>query len=107
MEFDKEQYKKQFEECISDERIKKSSQSFKIKLFLEKAENSLLVAKHIKDIEPTEDQPKKLFWDYWAITISYYSMLYAAKAAILSKGYEVFGQCDNQVRRYRNYRSLP
>ena len=97
MEFDKEQYKKQFEECISDERIKKSSQSFKIKLFLEKAENSLLVAKHIKDIEPTEDQPKKLFWDYWAITISYYSMLYAAKAAILSKGYEVSDHDATQI----------
>jgi uncharacterized protein (UPF0332 family) len=89
MEFDKEEYKTQFEEYIKDKRIKKSSQSFKIKLFLEKAENSLLIAKHVKDMEPTEDQPKKLFWDYWAITISYYSMLYAAKAAILSKGYEV------------------
>ncbi|MBU1198921.1 MAG: hypothetical protein KKF46_05820 [Nanoarchaeota archaeon] len=89
MEFDKEEYKNQFEEFIRDKRIKKSFQSFKIKLFLEKAENSLLIAKHTKDIEPTEDQPKKLFWDYWAITISYYSMLYATKAAILSKGYEV------------------
>ena len=89
MGFDKEEYKNQFEEFIRDNRIKESSQSFKIKLFLEKAENSLLIAKHTKDIEPTEDQPKKLFWDYWAITISYYSMLYAAKAAILSKGYEV------------------
>lgn len=89
MGFDKEEYKNQFEEFIRDKRIKKSSQSFKIKLFLEKAENSLLIAKHTKDIEPTEDQPKKLFWDYWAITISYYSMLYATKAAILSRGYEV------------------
>ena len=89
MEFDKEEYKKQFEECIKYNRIRKSPQFFKIKLFLAKAENSLLIAKHNKDIEPTEDQPKKLFWDYWAITISYYSMLYAAKAAILSKGYEV------------------
>ena len=89
MEFDKEEYQELFEDHIKDKRIKKSFQSFKIKLFLEKAENSLLIAKHTKDIEPTEDQPKKLFWDYWAITISYYSMLYSAKAAILSKGYEV------------------
>ena len=89
MEFDKEEYQSQFEECIKNARIKKSSQHFKIKLFLDKAENSLLIAKHTKEIQPTEDQPKKLFWDYWAITISYYSMLYAAKAAILSKGYEV------------------
>ena len=49
----------------------------------------MLIAKHVKDINPTKDQPKKLYWNYWAITISYYSMLYAAKALILSKGYEV------------------
>ena len=89
MEFDKTRYNRLFEECIKEGRIKKSQQSFKIKLFLEKAENSLLIAKHVKEIQPSKDQPKKLFWDYWAITISYYSMLYAAKAAILSKGYEV------------------
>lgn len=89
MEFDKKEYQKMFEECLKEKRIKKSQQSFKIKLFLEKAENSLLIAKHTKEIQPSKDQPKKLFWDYWAITISYYSMLYAAKAAILSKGYEV------------------
>jgi uncharacterized protein (UPF0332 family) len=97
MEFDKEEYKSQFEACIKNKRIKKSSQSFKIKLFLAKAENSLLIAKHNKEIEPTKDQPKKLFWDYWAITISYYSMLYAAKAAILSKGYEVTDHDAAQV----------
>jgi len=89
MDFNKEEYKEMFEECIKSKRIKKSSQFFKIRLFLEKAENSLLIAKHTKEIQPSKDQPKKLFWDYWAITISYYSMLYAAKAAILSKGYEV------------------
>src|SRR3989338_5212050 len=89
MEFDKKAYKRLFEDCIRETRIKKSNQTFKINLFLEKGENSLLIAKHIKEIQPSKDQPKKLFWDYWAITISYYSMLYAAKAAILSKGYEV------------------
>jgi len=89
MDFNKEEYQKLFKEYIKSKRIKKSSKYFKIKLFLEKAENSLLIAKHTKKIQPTKDQPKKLFWDYWAITISYYSMLYAAKAAILSKGYEV------------------
>ena len=97
MEFDKDEYKAQFEECVKNRRIKKSSQSFKISLFLKKAENSLLIAKHIKDIEPTKDEPKKLFWDYWAITISYYSMLYAAKAAILSKGYEVSNHDAAQI----------
>jgi uncharacterized protein (UPF0332 family) len=89
MGFDKKKYQVMFEGYIQENRIKKSQQSFKIKLFLEKAESSLLIAKHTKDIQPSKDQPKKLFWDYWAITISYYSMLYATKAAILSKGYEV------------------
>ena len=76
-------------ELLNEKRIVKSGQSFKIKLFLEKAENSILIAKHNKELKPNKDQPKRIFWDYWAITISYYSMLYAAKAAILSKGYEV------------------
>lgn len=89
MELNKKEYQEMFEECIKEKRIKKSNEIFKIKLFLEKAENSLLIAKHTKEIQPSRDQPKKLFWDYWAITISYYSMLYATKAAILSKGYEV------------------
>ena len=43
MEFDKRKYKRLFEECVKEKRIKKSQQSFKIKLFLEKAENSLLI----------------------------------------------------------------
>ena len=89
MEFNKQVYKKQFMELLNEKRIVKSVQSFKIKLFLEKAENSILIAKHNKELKPNKDQPKRIFWDYWAITISYYSMLYAAKAAILSKGYEV------------------
>lgn len=89
MVFDKKSYANLFKNAVIEDKIKKSQEFFKVKLFLQKAENSLLIAKHIKEIEPTEDQPKKLYWDYWAITISYYSMLYAAKAAILSKGYEV------------------
>ena len=78
-----------FKIAFAESRIKKSQETFKIKLFLTKAENSLLIAKHIKDLKPTNDQPQKLYWDYWAITVSYYSMLYAAKAVILSKSYEV------------------
>ncbi|MBN2458770.1 HEPN domain-containing protein [Candidatus Woesearchaeota archaeon] len=89
MVFNKDEYKEEFNKQLKARAIKPSSQGFKIKLFLQKAENSLLIAKHTKEIKPTEDQPKKLYWDYWAITISYYSMLYAAKAAILSKGFEV------------------
>lgn len=89
MQYDKDKYTEIFKEYLDEGIIKKSNQSFKMKLFLEKAENSILIAKYHKEINPSKFQPKKLFWDYWAITISYYSMLYAAKAAILSKGYEV------------------
>ena len=78
-----------FKKALAGDRIKKSQEAFKIKLFLSKAENSLLISKYVKDMQPAKDQPEKLHWDYWAITISYYAMLYAAKAAILSKGYEV------------------
>ena len=89
MEFDRKAYANMFKTAAAENRIKKSQETFKIKLFLTKAENSLLIAKHVKEIKPTNNQPSKLYWDYWAITISYYSMLYAAKAAILFKGYEV------------------
>ncbi len=89
MEFDRKAYANMFKTALAESRIKRSQETFKIKLFLSKAENSLLIAKHVKEIKPTKDQPPKLHWDYWAITISYYSMLYAAKAAILYKGYEV------------------
>ena len=88
MGFEKLEYATLFNEALKNNRIKKSVEIFKIKLFLDKAENSLLIAKHNKDIQPTKDLPAKLHWNYWAITISYYSMLYAAKAAIISKGYE-------------------
>src|SRR3989338_7682835 len=89
MEFNKQLYKEMFADCIRQKRIKKSQEFFKIKLFLQKAENSLLIAKVHKEIKPNKNQAPKLYWDYWAITIAYYSMLYAAKAAIISKGYEV------------------
>ena len=82
-------YKQRFDDFVKNKRIKESQDFFKIKLFLQKAENSLLIAEFHKDIHPNKDQAPKLYWDYWAITIAYYSMLYAAKAAIISKGYEV------------------
>lgn len=89
MQFDKQFYANLFNQYKGEERIKESKETFKIRLFLKKGENSLLIAKHIKEIKLTKDQPQKLYWDYWAITISYYAMLYAAKAAILSRGHEV------------------
>lgn len=97
MQYNKEKYEELFESFKEDDRIKKSSETFKIKLFLEKSESSLFIANHHKKIKPTKDEPSKLHWNYWAITISYYSMLYAAKAAILSKGYEVRDHFAAQV----------
>jgi len=92
-----ESYKEIFEKFTEDKRITKSSNSFKIRLFLKKGESSLLIAKHIKEVMPGKGEPEKLYWDYWAITISYYSMLYSAKALILSKGYEVHDHDAAQV----------
>lgn len=96
MEFDKNEYEIKFNEYV-DDRIVKSSQTFKIKLFLDKADNSLVIAKFHKNINPSKDLPSKLHWNYWAITISYYAMLYSAKAAILSKGYEVKDHLAAQI----------
>ncbi|MGE0792846.1 MAG: HEPN domain-containing protein [Candidatus Woesearchaeota archaeon] len=96
MKYEKELYKKLFQENLN-KTIKETNNLFKIKLFLEKSENSLLIAKFHKDIEPDENQPKKLFWNYWAITISYYSILYSAKALILTKGYEVEDHISAQI----------
>lgn len=84
-------YKESFEEYVKNKKIRSSQASFKIKLFLKKGENSLLIAQHLKGIKPEQGIPEKLYWNYWAITVSYYSMLYCAKALILTKGYEVHG----------------
>ncbi|MBI5871470.1 HEPN domain-containing protein [archaeon] len=97
MEFDRKAYANIFKMALAENRIKKSQETFKIRMFLTKAENSLLIAKHVKEVKPTKDQPPKLHWNYWAITISYYSMLYAAKAAILFKGYEVYDHDAAQI----------
>lgn len=97
MQFDKDQYKLMFIGCVKQKRIKEFQNFFKIKLFLQKAENSLLIAKFHKDVKPNKDQASKLHCDYWAITIAYYSMLYATKAVIVSKGYEVSDHDAAQV----------
>ena len=90
-------YGGEFKKSVKEERITKSNDFFKIKLFLKKGENSLQIAKHIKDVTPKEGEPEKLYWNYWAITVSYYSMLYCAKALILKKGYEVHDHDAAQV----------
>lgn len=92
-----DEYKERFGEHLNAGRITRSNKSFKIKLFLEKGENSLLIANHLKAIRPKNGEAKKLFWNYWAITVSYYSMLYCAKALILTKGYEVHDHDAAQI----------
>lgn len=91
------QHKDIFEQFLKQKRITTSENIFKINLFPKKGENSLLIAKHNKDIEPKLDEPDKIYWNYWAITISYYAMLYCAKALILTKGYEVHDHESAQV----------
>ena len=86
MGFDKEIYEEKFNKFLNEEIIIKSNATFKIKLFLEKAEASFLIANYHKN--PTK-LPDKIYWWQWSITIAYYSMLYATKSAILFKGYEV------------------
>jgi hypothetical protein len=69
MDYEKDKYKNLFEDFLKNGQIIESNNNFKINLFLDKGENSLLIAKLHKDIEPTKDQPIKLHWNYWAITI--------------------------------------
>jgi len=95
MQFDKKAYGELFHEYISEGRIVDSGESFKIKLFMDKGTCSLAIASHHKDMKT--NQHEKLHWDYWAVITSYYSMLYAAKAAILKKGYEVKDHMSAQI----------
>jgi uncharacterized protein (UPF0332 family) len=84
----------QFDRLVMEERIRRSDQQYKIRLYLMKGEASLQIAKHVMN---QESEPDKIYWNYWAITISYYSMLYCAKALILLKGYEVHDHDAAQV----------
>lgn len=95
MEFDKKHYKEEFEKLLKRKEdkkfyIKKSSAIFKINKFIKKGTDSLELANYIKD----SDKSAK---DYWTITICYYSMLYLAKAAILTKGYETDDHYSTQI----------
>lgn len=91
-------YKEEFEHLLKKEGEKKfyireSDARFKVKLFLEKAKGSYALVNHLlkcKDVN-------KLFVNYWVITVSYYSMLYAAKAAIMQKGYETDDHYATQI----------
>jgi len=76
-----------FKSLERDGLIYKSNAIFKIKQFMRKAESSLLISKH--NLEVPLKEPEGIFWYQWSIIISYYSILYSAKALILSKGYEI------------------
>src|SRR3989344_961914 len=95
MDFDKEGYKKEFERLLKEKRgqkffIRKSSASFKLKGFRKKGIDSLELAESV-------NKSGKSARTYWTITICYYSMLYMAKAAILSKGYETDDHYATQI----------
>lgn len=95
MAFNKSHYSQEFERLKSEKTgskffIKESNASFKIKKFMKKSADSLELSHFIQK----SDQPAK---DYWTITICYYSMLYAAKAAILEKGYETDDHYATQI----------
>jgi uncharacterized protein (UPF0332 family) len=95
MEFDKEHYKEEFEKLLKKkvERkffIKESKSTFKINKFIKKGTDSLELAEFIKNSEQSAK-------NYWTIVICYYSMLYIAKAAILTKGYETDDHYSTQI----------
>jgi len=95
MEFDKEFYKKEFERLLNlnEERkfyIRKSSDAFKIDKFIRKSADSFELADYVRN-------SKQSAKDYWTITICYYSMLYLAKSAILTKGYETDDHYATQI----------
>ena len=95
MEFDKEFYKEEFEKLVRKKEgkkfyIKQSNALFKINKFINKGTNSLELVDYIKN----SDKSAK---NYWTITICYYSMLYLAKAAILTKGYETDDHYSTQI----------
>ena len=86
MKINKEHYQNKFNELTKEGHIVRSDAGFKIKLFLDKSFASFLIAKK----QATNNvEPDKIYWLQWSIIIGYYSILYAAKAAILKKGYEV------------------
>lgn len=81
-----DEYKQRFEELYARGFIVDSTASFKIKLFVQKAEESVVIANNLS--KPPAESTNQ-YWYAWAITVAYYAMLYAAKAAILKKYYEV------------------
>lgn len=95
MSFDEDHYEQEFERMLNLEYerkffIRKSKDIFKIRRFISKGNDSLMIAKLIKD----SDRSSK---ESWTITVCYYSMLYLAKAAILERGYETDDHYATQI----------
>ena len=108
MNFDKEWYENKFQELLERKDkdkffIRPSRAAFKINLYKKKAEKSFMISTFLlnaaKDekIGEANGLPGRLFLNYWIITISYYSMLYIAKALILTKGYETDDHFSTQI----------
>jgi len=108
MKFNKEKYEKKFKQLVSRQDkdkfyIRPSKQTFKTNLYRKKAEKSFLISSFLlnaaknKQIREKYLLPEELFLNYWIITISYYSMLYIAKALIQTKGYETDDHTSTQI----------
>ena len=90
-----EKYEEEFKELLNKKSglkyfIRKSNATYKIKGFMRKSIDSLKLVKYVNN----SNEPAKL---YWTITICYYSMLYMAKAAILTKNYETDDHYSTQI----------
>ncbi|MDD5192207.1 MAG: HEPN domain-containing protein [Candidatus Nanoarchaeia archaeon] len=95
MIFNTKFYKREFERLLKTKKrkkfyIKNSTSLFKIKKFIKKGVDSFELAGFIKK----SSQNAK---DYWTIVICYYSMLYLAKALILTKDYETDDHYSTQI----------
>lgn len=58
MNYEKEKYEKLFKKLEKQGDMWYGDNSFKINLFMEKAESSLQIAQHHKNIQPNKDQSK-------------------------------------------------
>ncbi len=108
MNFDKQWYEEKFKELLnyhSEEKffIRESDQFFKIQLYREKGLESFRISSFLLSMTkntPLRDKldlPNPRFLNYWIIIISYYSMLYLAKALIFTKGYETDDHLSTEV----------
>lgn len=95
MQYKEELYKREFEKLLERKEnnkfyIKESNNEFKINKFRKKGRDSLRLAEYISK---SKEEAK----NYWTISIAYYAMLYSAKAAIQSKGFETDDHYATQI----------